>query len=320
MNRAPLVSIIVPAFNAARFLGTTLKSICAQTMSDWECIVVDDGSRDDTVASVRGLIAADDRLKLVRQGNCGVSAARNHGYRLANPRSEFVTFMDGDDLWLPDTLAVFLGELRRHPEAAGVHGLAQVVDERGVCFPDQDFTRRGRHRLGLRGGRIVVLPEEASTRFETLLWTNTVYPPGLLLARRGCYEKAGLFDPTLTLIEDWDMVVRLSRHGELRFLNRVVLHYRRHDGNVSAADYHANVRFARLMHHRNFFSRENDPKQKKIVRQSWRAWQRLMFRESWDALKRCWSDGRRRAAVTILARLYAAVHRYIRGYPTLHGL
>lgn len=320
MDRAPIVSIVVPAFNAVRFLRTTLKSICAQTMSDWECVVVDDGSRDDTVASVRELVAADGRLKLVRQRNGGTSAARNHGYRLTNPRSEFVTFMDGDDVWLPDTLAVLLDKLRQHPEAVGVHGLAQVVDEWGDPLPNQDFTRCGRERFGLWEGRIAILPEGAATRFEALLWTNTIFPPGLLLARRVFYEKTGLFDPTLKLIEDWDMVVRLSRQGELRFCNKVVLHYRRHDGNVSAADHRANVQVARLMHHRNFFSQENDPCQRKLVRQSWRAWQRLMFQESWHALKCCWSEGRLRAAVAILARLYAAVHRYIRGYPTLHGL
>ncbi len=320
MDRAPIVSIVVPAFNAARFLQTTLKSVCAQTMSDWECIVVDDGSHDDTVDSVRELIAADGRLKLVRQSNRGVSAARNHGYRLADPRSEFVTFMDGDDLWLPDTLSILTAELRQHPAAVGVHGLAQVVDAQGACLPDQDFTSRGRERLGMREGRISVLPEEAATRFDALLWTNTIYPPGLLLTRRACYEKTGLFDPALTLIEDWDMVVRLSRHGELRFVNKVVLHYRRHDGNISAADNRANVQVARLMHHRNFFSQENDPRQRKIVRQSWRAWQRLMLQESWCALKRCWGEGQVRAAITILARLYVAIHRYIRGYPTLRGL
>lgn len=320
MDRAPIVSIIVPAFNAARFLRTTLESICAQTMNDWECIVVDDGSRDDTVASVLGLIAADRRLKLARQCNQGASAARNHGYRLTNPRSEFITFMDSDDLWLPDALAGFLHELRQHPEAVGVHGLAKVVNEHGEPLPDQDFTRHGRERFGLREGRITILPERAATRFETLLWTNTIFPPGLLLARRMFYEKTGLFDPHLKLIEDWDMVVRLSRHGELRFCNKVVLHYRRHDGNVSAADDRANVQAARLMHHRTFFSQENDSHQQKIVRQSWRAWQRFLFQESWRALKLCWNEGRLRAAITVLMRLYVAAHRYVRGYPTLHGL
>ncbi len=320
MSRVPVVSIVVPAFNAARFLRTTLESIRAQTLSDWECIVVDDGSRDDTVDSVRALIAADERLKLVRQPNEGASSARNHGYRLTHPASEFITFMDADDLWLPETLAAFRDELRWHPEAVGVHGLAQMVDEHGVSLPGEDFTGHGRRRCGLQEGRIVVLPGEAATRFDTLLWMNTIFPPGLLLARRVFYEKAGLFNPALTLIEDWDMAVRLSRHGELRFLDRVVLHYRRHDRNISAANNPANVRVARLMHHRNFFSRENNPRQQEIVRQGWRAWQRLMFQETWHSLKRHWNEGRLAAAATAIVRLYVAIHRYIRGYPTLRGL
>lgn len=320
MDRVPVVSIVVPAFNAARFLPLTLESIRAQTVRDWECIVVDDGSRDGTADSIREMVATDERLKLVQQANDGAASARNHGYRLTHPGSEFITFMDADDLWLPDTLADLCGELRRHPAAVGVHGLAQVVDEHGVQLPDEDFAHYGRSRYGMQAGRIDILPAEAATQFETLLWANTVFPPGLLLARRAFYERTGLFNPALTLIEDWDMVVRLSRHGELRFLNKVVLHYRRHAGNASAADDRANVRVMRLMHHRNFFSQENNLGQREIVRRSWRAWQRLMFQESWCSFKRCWSEGQRRAAIRAAARLYVAAHRYVRGRPTLRGL
>ena len=320
MNRAPSISVVIPAFNAARFLGATLDSLRGQTCQNWECVIVDDGSQDETAAVARRQVDADARLRLVEQDNRGTSAARNRGYAATHPGSEFVIFMDGDDLWLPDALETLREELGKHPQAVGVHGLARVVDERGEPLPNEECLRFGRCRLGLRNGRIIPWPEHLATRFETLLWSNHVYPPGLLLVRRPCYEQTGLFDPSLRLIEDWDMVVRLSRHGEIRFLDRVVLHYRRHAGNTSAADDGANVVVARLMHHRNFFSAENDAQQRQIVRQGWRAWQVFLLRESLRTLRRDFRRGRFAAAARTLARLYVPIHRCLRGYPTLRGL
>ena len=320
MHRPPAISIVIPAFNAARFLGATLDSVRAQTCPDWECVVVDDGSRDGTADVARRQAATDPRVRLVRQENRGTSTARNHGYGETHPGSEFVVFMDADDQWLPDALETLRAELGRHPQAVGVHGLAQVVDERGEPLADAGCEHFGRCRLGLRDGRITPWPAHLPTRFETLLWSNHAYPPGLVLARRSGYEKTGLFDPALRLIEDWDMLVRLSRHGEIRFLDQVVLLYRRHGGNTSAADYRTNVAAARLMHHRNFFSAENDAEQRRIVRQGWRAWQVFLLRESLRTLGRDCRRGRVGAAARTLARLYVPIHRCLRGYPTLRGL
>lgn len=320
MHPPPGISIVIPAFNAVRFLDAALDSVRAQTCEDWECVVVDDGSRDGTADVARRQAETDSRVRLVKQENLGTSVARNHGYAETHPRSEFVIFMDGDDVWLPHALETLRQELRQHPQAIGAHGLAQAVDEHGAPMPDEDFTSFGRRRLGLQGRRIRLWPKEEPTRFETVLWSNHVFPPGLILARRSAYEKAGQFDSGLRLIEDWDMVVRLSRHGEFRFLDQVILHYRRHAGNISAADNDANQRVARLMHHRNFFSAENDARQREVVRRGWRAWQVFLLQESLRALGRDCRRGRVAAAARGLARLYVPIHRYFRGYPTLHGL
>ncbi len=321
MHRAPAISIVIPAFNAARFLGATLDSIRAQTCPDWECVIVNDGSKDATAAVARQLVEADRRVRLIEQDNRGVSVARNEGYAATHPGSEFVAFMDCDDLWVPDALEALREELRRHPQAVGVHGLARMVDEHGEPLGDaEDSARLGRPRFGLRDGRITLAPEHAATRFETLVWSNHVYPPGLLLVRRAGYEQAGLFDPALRLIEDWDMLVRLSRHGELRFLDRVVLLYRRHAANSSAADDRVNLAGARLVHHRSFFSAENDARHRQLVRQGWRAWQILELRKSLRALVQDCRRGRLGGVPRNLVRLYAPIHRYLRGYPTLRGL
>ena len=104
----PAISIVIPAYNHGRFLEDTLRSIQRQSFRHWECIVVDDGSTDGTSAIAQRYAAEDGRVRTVRIENGGESAARNHGYRLTSPESEFVTFMDSDDIWLPHALATFM--------------------------------------------------------------------------------------------------------------------------------------------------------------------------------------------------------------------
>src|SRR5437870_12319582 len=98
----PLVSIIVPSYNYAHFIGEALQSIQSQTYSNWECIVVDDGSTDDTGALVRQLAEKDGRIKYVRQENRGLAAARNAG--MANSEGVYFQFLDADDLLEPQKL------------------------------------------------------------------------------------------------------------------------------------------------------------------------------------------------------------------------
>lgn len=115
MHAVPDVSIILPTFNRADVIGRAVHSIQAQTFTNWELIVVDDGSTDDTVAVLQGL---DERLRIVSQANAGVYVARNTGLREA--RGRYITFMDSDDEWLPHFLALTVGFLRSHPEAQWV--------------------------------------------------------------------------------------------------------------------------------------------------------------------------------------------------------
>jgi glycosyltransferase involved in cell wall biosynthesis len=99
----PLISVVVPAYNAGRWIDRTLASIQGQTWREIEVIVVDDGSSDDTVARVERAAAADRRIRLVRQANAGPAVARNRGLREC--RGVFVAPVDADDLWAPDNLA-----------------------------------------------------------------------------------------------------------------------------------------------------------------------------------------------------------------------
>ena len=105
-DRMPRVSVIMPAYNVAETVGASIASIQAQSCQDWELIVVDDGSADDTAAHVMAVAEQDERIRLIRQENGGVSAARNAG--LAAARGTYISFLDADDLWRDDALAALL--------------------------------------------------------------------------------------------------------------------------------------------------------------------------------------------------------------------
>ena len=317
----PLVSIIIPAYKAGRFLPATLKSIREQTFTDWECIVVDDGSPDQTAAMAKQFASEDVRFRVVMQENAGVSAARNRGFAESNPGAQYVTFMDADDVWLPDALKILHNTLEKHPGMIGAHALADFIDAGGQPYREGEFVEFGRKRMECGENRRVKYCDfEQPTSFRTLLLNNAVYPPGVLLSKRIYYEKVGPFDSATTPVEDWDMLIRLGRHGDIHFINKVIVLYRRHDANMSAQDEAVTRRAIRRLQHKTFFSPENSQEQRKIVEKSWKAMQVICVEDKLRSIPKKVASGHYATAGKILAGLYAHFHRYLRGYPTLRGL
>jgi glycosyltransferase involved in cell wall biosynthesis len=208
--RDPLVSAVVPAYNAARTLRAAVESILLQTVGDIEVIVVDDGSGDDTAGVARAI--GDPRVRLVSQANGGASAARNAGIRSA--RGRYVAFLDADDLWLPNKLARQLALLGSRPDVHAVHcGAAYVDDELRVlsvrpCRPWRDAL------------------------LDVLLFENLAAFPSTLLATREKLEQRG-FDTSLVMHEDWDMAIHAARHWRLQPVEPPLTLYRVHRANRS---------------------------------------------------------------------------------------
>lgn len=282
MRTEPLISIIVPCRNSARFIGETLRSIQEQSFRAWECVVVDDGSSDSTLQVAREAVDGDLRFRFYRQSCGGASRARNRGFLESLPWTQFVVFMDADDVWVPQALEVLKERLESSPGAIGAHALAELMDENGRLIQPGVFAAFGRRRLGFREGRIREWPLGEPTCFETLAWTGPLYPPGLLLARREVYEKAGLFDTRMRFCEDWDLCLRLSRMGRIELVDSVLLHYRRHGGNLSN-HVEATRKTVRWLHHKTFYASENTETQREILQRGWRAWQLFKLREKWGA-------------------------------------
>lgn len=313
MTEPPLISIVVPAHNAGRFLNATLKSIAGQTEQRWECVVVDDGSDDGTASIAQRFETADTRFRLVQQANLGASAARNAGFRATTSSTRYVTFMDSDDVWLPNALATLAARAEQVPAAIGSHAIAEFIDEHGEPLLPGVYSRKGRTRLAREGRRLRVLPLDRPTGFDVLINGNVLFPPGLMLVRRTAYELVGPFDVSFSGPEDWDMLIRLSRLGDLEFVDDVLLHYRRHDSNLGAADNNVASQAWRVRC-KAFYSPENSPHQRRAARMGWRAYQRWLISDARGRVSECVRH-KDPKAVRECARIPVLITRYFRGRP-----
>jgi glycosyltransferase involved in cell wall biosynthesis len=317
--KPPIVSVVVPVYNGERFVPEMIRSMQAQTFREWDCVIVDDGSKDNTLALIHSLIGDDPRFRAVSQANQGPSAARNYGLTLIDPRSQYVTFMDSDDIWMPDALEVLVAAIERDPVSVGAHALGRCIDEFSREYEDPAYASQGSGRYFCdTGGTVVRLDPEAPTSFQSL-WFSNPYPPGLLLTRRSVLEKVGGFDLSVCPLEDWDMNLRLSRHGGFQFVEKVILSYRRHPNNLSGQSASLIGKRIRNLYHKTFFSAENTEAQKAIVRQNWRATEMLYMRQKAGSLKGHLSKPNVAGILSGAAGVFLHLFRGARGYPTLQA-
>jgi glycosyltransferase involved in cell wall biosynthesis len=194
-----LVSVIVPAYNYGRYLGEALASVREQTYAEWECIVVDDGSTDDTAQVARRWADSDARFRLVQHGsNKGVSAARNRG--IAESRGDFLQFLDADDRLLPEKLATHVRFLEEHP------GTGVVYSEAGF-FRDDDPQRLTPSLHGTLSRSIMARVH--GDAWEKLQHYNILPTPCALLRR----EAVQRFNEACAGFEDWDFWLRCAAAG-----------------------------------------------------------------------------------------------------------
>ncbi len=196
----PEITVIIPAYNVADFILPCLASVTSQTHRRWRCIVVDDGSNDETAARVRSL--DDTRITLLQQANAGVSAARNNGLSLAT--GEHVMFLDGDDLLHPTALARLADALANRPVAVAAFGTFLKILPGGAPYPGQKPLARHRYPDG--------------DVLETMLRGNFLANGGHVLIRAEAARALGGFDPGIRLSEDWEFWCRLAARGEFAFI------------------------------------------------------------------------------------------------------
>jgi glycosyltransferase involved in cell wall biosynthesis len=215
-HRAGLVSVMMPAYNASRFIARAVRSLIGQTYPDWELIVVDDGSTDGTGDIARGV--RDPRITIVRQVNRGEAASRNAALALAG--GEFVAFLDADDIFFPDHLHVMVHHLSRHPDHAGVYADGYYVSD--------DETR-----LGTFSGRRGTRPS-GPLFDQVVLRSDIVAPPLSVVLRLDVVRRQGLrFDEDIGLGTDWDFFTRVAETGDFGYVDQPTCLYRLHGANMT---------------------------------------------------------------------------------------
>jgi glycosyltransferase involved in cell wall biosynthesis len=224
------VSIVIPAFNAEGFLQSTIESVLAQTFDDWECVIVDDGSSDETYQIAVNAAQNDQRFRAFTKPNSGASNTRNRGFEESNLSSDFVIFLDHDDRWMPDCLELLITGLEPDPSSVACHGLAFAV-ESGAPEKERKIKNAERKEASSDGSSIVA-PTNPTTR-SALVWDNCITTTGLILFKRESLEKAGLFDQAVFPLDDWDLYFRMSKLGHFAFVNNPVIEWHVHETNTS---------------------------------------------------------------------------------------
>lgn len=236
------ISIVIPAYNAGRYLDCTVESVRAQTFADWELVIVNDGSTDDTGRLAEEYARLDSRIRVLHQANGGLPAARNAGFARTPSDTPFLIFLDADDVWTPETLATLHAALESQPDAPAAYGLAYYIDESGQRTRPDELEAWQTRRFMVSPRRSHPCAPEAPTCFRVLAFRNAVATAGVILIRRAAYEHAGGFEstPEIKGVEDYALWLRLALLAPLIPVNALLLGYRRHEANMSS-----NVRMMR---------------------------------------------------------------------------
>jgi len=211
----PKVSVIIPTYNRADLLPRAIKSVLSQTFQDFELIIVDDGSTDNTKEIVKSFQNKDERIKYVYQDNQGESGARNTGLR--ESQGEYIAFLDSDDEWLPEKLEKQL-ELFQHS------------DKKNLGFVSCNALIKEGDRA-----REYKIPRYRKN-FEELLKGNFICSPSSVIIKNKVFNSVGGFDKKLKMGPDWDMWIRIAQKYDFDFVPEPLFKYYVHEGWINLSD------------------------------------------------------------------------------------
>jgi len=207
----PKVSVVIPAYNAMTYLSETVESVFQQTFTDFEVLIINDGSLDGIEEWVAQL--TDPRVKLISQPNQGVSVARNTG--IAQARGEYIAFLDADDLWKPTKLEKQVHRLENDPAVGLVYTWTTLVDQGG------------------KPTGFVYAYELEGNVWEQIVIEDIVCNGSSAMVRRSCFETVGVFDPNLSSVADGDMWVRIAGHYPFAVVKEFLVDYRQYPNSMS---------------------------------------------------------------------------------------
>lgn len=202
----PIVSVIIPTYNRAHLVGRAIKSVLNQTFQDFELIVVDDGSTDNTKEVVNSF--SDTRIRYIKHEiNKGGNAARNAG--LKNSKGEYIAFLDSDDEWLPEKLEKQVNMFQKSSdEVALIYSWAEIIDEKGNLFMKSQPMIKGEALREILNGNFL--------------------PSSTVIVKKACFDKVGLFDENFTSCQDREMWTRIAAQCRVEVLPECLVRMYRH--------------------------------------------------------------------------------------------
>jgi glycosyltransferase involved in cell wall biosynthesis len=209
----PKVSVIIPAYNAMTYLPETVDSVLAQTFTDFEILIVNDGSSDRIEQWVSQL--SDPRIELISQVNQGISVAYNTG--LAHVQGEYLAFLEADDLWQPSKLAQQVLCLDQKPDVGLVYTWTACIDQQGNPL-----------------GQIIASHFQGKIWQPIIEFQEVICNPSSVMVRRSCLDQVGIFDPNLDIALDFDIWVRIAANYPIAVVKEPLTFYRRHASSISS--------------------------------------------------------------------------------------
>jgi glycosyltransferase involved in cell wall biosynthesis len=208
----PQVSVVIPTFNSAPLVREAIESVWRQTYKDYEIIVVDDGSTDDTL-SVMSAFGSD--IRYFRQSNRGAGAARNKGIEMS--RGKYIAFLDADDLWTKTKLAEQIPLMEQFPDV-------------GLVYSDWTVISEGHEE---KASRLSELCPMSGYIFDGLVRSGFILTSGTVV-RRSCLDEIGGFDEALSIAQDYDLWLRICYRWKAQLVNKVLVTKRERGGNLSS--------------------------------------------------------------------------------------
>ncbi len=215
----PKVSVVIPAYNHEKYVGEAIQSVLDQTFQDFELIIINDGSTDNTEAEI--LKFKDERIRYYSQGNRGLSATLNRGIELA--RGEYFNFLPSDDAFFPEKLEIQLKIFEEDPALGLVFAYPQLIDAEGREIKDD-----------LVAQWAIVPYETKEEIFPALFERNFLSAPTALI-KMDCFRRVGVFDESLKYAQDYDMWMKVLKYYECRLMKQPLVRYRWHGENLTWA-------------------------------------------------------------------------------------
>ncbi len=291
----PAVSVIIPTYRHRDYILLTLESVFAQTFTDLEVIVVNDGSPDDT-SILLAPIAAAGKIRYIEQSNAGQAAARNRGF--TNARGDFIAFLDDDDIWPPDKLLWQVEMLRADAALGVVGGIGAVLHETGSLE--------------------VVREPVGEITLDIICRGCPMLSPGQALIRRTALENVGGFDVSIRGADDWDLWLRLVQTTQIVIVPRVSLMYRSHGASASR-DHVKMFQNTIAVINRNFPG-GGERKSRKLRRDAFRYQYQYIGRRISEDFRTSMRQAKIRSALLNLSHLRAFVEPAIRDFRLLFWL